>query len=168
MRLDVRPLLRGEISRMDLSFTLNPPAPDGITFPDGADLSGVLEMRAGYMTLDARITVRYAGFCARCLSPVTGVFEVPFNRTAVTKGTLTEEQEDENVDEYVITVGGFLDLDDPVCETVVLSFPSRLLCSDDCPGLCPRCGKPRREGSCGCPEEKAVPGQVRLKDFMSD
>jgi uncharacterized protein len=41
-------------------------------------------------------------------------------------------------------------VDDVVREQVLLDLPLRVLCSDDCMGLCPRCGADRNAGSCGC------------------
>ena len=35
-------------------------------------------------------------------------------------------------------------------EAILLALPSNPVCADDCPGLCPRCGKRLAEGPCGC------------------
>jgi uncharacterized protein len=44
-------------------------------------------------------------------------------------------------------------------EQFLLALPVKPLCDEDCPGLCPRCGKPLREGPCGCAVEE---GDTRL------
>ena len=37
-------------------------------------------------------------------------------------------------------------------EDVVLNLPSKVLCKDDCKGLCPQCGKNLNDGPCDCKE----------------
>ena len=157
MNLDLRPMLRGETNRITMDFLLEPDELYGVSFPDGIHVVGEVTNRGGYMRLLATADVPYTGECARCLDPVSGVFSLPFERTVVTEGTLTEEQEEENVDEFVILQSGVLDIDDAVRESLVLSFPMRLLCDEECLGLCPKCGKPRRDGACGCPEKERDP-----------
>lgn len=168
MNLDLRPLLKGETVRMDVDACIEPEAPAGVELTDRAHLVGEVTNRGGYMRLAATASVPYRGACARCLDPVTGVFSVPFERTIVTEGTLTEEQLEEDVDEYLVLNDGMLDADDAVREALVLSFPMRLLCSEDCPGLCPMCGKPLREGKCGCDTREIDPRWAVLASVRFD
>lgn len=168
MNLDLRPMLRGETNRIVVDFLLEPEALDGVVFPEAARVSGEITNRGGYMRLVASAEIPYSGECSRCLDPVNGVYVLPFERTVVTEGTLTEEQEEDNVDEFVIIEGGFLDIDDAVREALILSFPMRLLCSEDCEGLCPKCGKPKREGACGCVEKEIDPRWAVLASLRFD
>jgi uncharacterized protein len=43
-----------------------------------------------------------------------------------------------------------LELDESLREELILAYPEKILCCDDCRGLCPRCGKNLNEGECGC------------------
>ena len=43
-----------------------------------------------------------------------------------------------------------LDIDDFVTTFLISSFPSKVLCRDDCKGLCTKCGANLNEGECGC------------------
>ena len=61
------------------------------------------------------------------------------------------------MDEYAVIENGGLALDELVREELLLCFPTRFLCSPDCPGLCPKCGKPLRLGDCGCPKREPDP-----------
>ncbi|UVT21820.1 MAG: DUF177 domain-containing protein [Nitrospira sp.] len=60
----------------------------------------------------------------------------------------TEEQND---DLYYFT-GDHLELAPMLREQLILAAPMHPLCSEDCLGLCPRCGKDLNEGPCGCVE----------------
>ena len=48
-------------------------------------------------------------------------------------------------------------LEDVVREQVLLSLPSRTLCTADCKGLCPRCGQNLNQAKCTCDEAPADP-----------
>ena len=166
MRLDMRPMLRGEISRIAVDDWLCPDPIQGVTFEGDAHVVGEVTNEAGYMRLLLEATVPYHGVCARCLAPVDDVFRMRFERTVAAEGTLSVEQMEENVDEYVIIEHGELDLDEELREALILSFPMRLLCAEDCPGLCPRCGKPRREGPCSCPTKEPDPRLAVLRTLL--
>ena len=45
------------------------------------------------------------------------------------------------------------DLEDIVRTVFVLNLDSKLLCKEDCKGLCPQCGKNLNDGPCNCRKE---------------
>ena len=145
MVVDVAPLLRGEVKKISIDYMLTPEQIDSVSFDD-AHVVGVLTDNSGYMRLKLQATLSYHGECARCLAPIDGVFSLDFERTVTTEGTIDEERLEELVDEYVVLNGHELSIDDTLCEELVLSFPPRLLCTEDCQGLCPKCGKSKNEG----------------------
>ena len=167
MVVDVAPLLRGEVKKIDIDYMLSPEQIDTVSFED-ARVVGVLTDNSGYMRLKLQASLSYHGECARCLAPVSGVFSLDFERTVTTEGTIDAERLEELEDEYVVLDGHELSVDDALREELVLSFPSRLLCSEDCLGLCPKCGKPKREGDCGCPTREIDPRLAVLANFFDD
>ena len=166
MVLDMRPMLRGEVDRIAIDYQLTPELPMGVASDGDARVEGTVTDEAGYMRLSLTATVAYHTECARCLEPVSGEFAVSLERTVAAEGTLTEEQLEENVDEYAVIEDGKLDLDETIREELLLSFPMRVFCSEDCPGLCPKCGKPRRLGDCGCPTFEPDPRLAILKTLF--
>ena len=66
------------------------------------------------------------------------------------------EQEEEPDDQYQYQ-GNQLELAPMLREHVILSMPMQPLCSDDCLGLCARCGKNLNEGPCQCAAEPPIP-----------
>ena len=66
------------------------------------------------------------------------------------------EQEEEPDDQYQYQ-GNQLELAPMLREHVILSAPMQPLCSDDCLGLCARCGKNLNEGPCQCAAEQPIP-----------
>ena len=44
----------------------------------------------------------------------------------------------------------FVDLTANMREDIILELPQRVLCAEDCKGLCPHCGKDLNKGPCRC------------------
>lgn len=80
------------------------------------------------------------------------------------------EAEEQNDDLYYFT-GDHLELGPMLREQLILASPMHPLCSEDCRGLCARCGKDLNEGACRCGEEPTgSPFQVlrTMKDKLRD
>lgn len=58
-----------------------------------------------------------------------------------------------------------LDVASLLWEQFLLALPVKPLCNENCPGLCPRCGKPLREGPCGCAADEGDPRLAVLKNL---
>jgi uncharacterized protein len=43
-----------------------------------------------------------------------------------------------------------IDLDEDIRQEIILDYPLKPLCSQNCKGLCPKCGKNLNEGGCSC------------------
>ena len=166
MIIDVAPLLRGEVNRLEIDYALSPSELDGVSFDSDARVRGAITDNAGYMRLALRAELPYTTECSRCLCPVEGIFEMDFERTVATEGMLTEEQIADNVDEYVIVEHGKLDIDEELVETLLLEFPTKIVCSEDCEGLCPVCGNPKRDG-CSCVDKEVDPRMAPLAKLLA-
>ncbi len=168
MILEMGSLLRGETNKIDFEYYLTPTPLYRINFKGDAHVVGHITDNAGYMRLYATATLAYSSECDRCLEPVDGEYTLEFERTVADEGTLTEEQIDDNVDEYVIVSNGKLDIDEQLTEAILLEFPRKILCSDDCPGLCPKCGKNLKYGDCSCPKREIDPRLAVLASLLDD
>ena len=120
------------------------------------------------MRLIAKAHLAYASLCDRCLEPTSHVFVLEFERTVAAEGTLTEEQIEDNVDEFVIIEKGKLDIDEQLTEALLLDFPRKILCSEDCPGMCFKCGKLLKYGACGCNTKEIDPRLAVLANLKLD
>lgn len=68
-----------------------------------------------------------------------------------------EAEPEEELDDQYHYQGNQLELAPMLREHVILSAPMQPLCSDDCLGLCARCGKNLNEGPCQCVAELPTP-----------
>ena len=110
------------------------------------------------MNLNAEATIAYASSCARCLEDISGTFILKFNRIVANSGTLQNEQSDG----FIVAKNGLLDIDRELVEDLLLEFPSRLLCKEECAGLCPNCAKNLNFGPCDCPKKKEIDPRLAI------
>jgi len=89
------------------------------------------EMRVLYTKTHVKTTTECR--CSRCLVRYEQVFERDFD----IKYSLDNEEQ-------------HIDLTKDIREEIILGYPLKFLCKDDCLGLCAECGKNLNEGSCQC------------------
>ena len=98
---------------------------------------------AGILHLTARIEAEMICICDRCgeLFDSTKVTDVDV--------VLTEEESADNPELFVVE-GGEIDLDEVLSTCFILDMETKFLCSENCKGLCPTCGKNLNLGPCRC------------------
>ena len=172
MKLDLRPLLAGErLLTFDYELSLDIDPEDtssflyGVSFPSPMKVVGDITNTAGYMRMRLEMSVDYTTECARCLSYVSGKFSLDLEKTVAPRSLLLDLDEDK-LDDYAIIEDGFLDLDQQLREQIEMEFPVRFLCREDCLGLCPKCGKDKNEGECGCVTKEIDPRMEPLRALL--
>ncbi len=143
---------------------------DDVTVTSPVVVSGQVVNRAGYMVLTEEAVISYRTRCARCLTDVESstAFRVE-KPVADEKGPMSLENRDN--DDYVQIKDGKLDLDAVICDEILLSFPMRILCKDDCKGLCAGCGADLNTEVCRCTKKEIDPrfaSLAALLDSMPD
>ena len=93
--------------------------------------------------------------CARCLKPVAADIEVQFDLG-------TEDEKKDYIDGYN------LDVDRLVHDEAMLVWPERILCREDCRGLCISCGQNLNNGSCDCKRTDLDPRMAKILDIFSN
>jgi uncharacterized protein len=121
------------------------PAFGSYRFPKPARV--VLEVRrlGSGVEVDGTIDVAWAGECDRCLGEVGRPLHIE-----VSEQFSPSDDPMPFADNNVLE-GQLLDVADLVRQLIDSALPIALLCSEDCPGLCAQCGKPRRGAGCTCP-----------------
>ena len=123
----------------------------GNSFPvtEPVTAEGQVRNTAGVLVMTGSITTTIHGTCDRCASEFSRDEDIPIDVVLV-----TELANEENEDEWVFPLeGDSADLDDIVRTVFVLNLDSKLLCKEDCKGLCHRCGKNLNDGPCNCQKE---------------
>ena len=123
----------------------------GVSYPVSEPVlaQGTVRNTAGVLMMEGQVSTTIHGICDRCAGPFDREVRFPIHVVLV-----TELANEENEDEWVFPLeGDSADLDDIVRTVFVLNLDSKLLCKEDCKGLCPRCGKNLNEGPCNCQKE---------------
>lgn len=109
------------------------------------------------------IAVVLQATCSRCLREFPLSIVAPVEGFYVAPGHDDEIPEEQEVGPIV---EGSVDLMDQILSALALELPFAPLHSDDCPGICPRCGADLVDGPCGCqPVAPDSPFAV-LKDLL--
>ena len=103
--------------------------------------------------------------CDRCLEQVS--VKIPYHIKKKLDMKLTEEERINDLDESSYLTGMDLDVDRLVYLEVLMGWPLKTLCSEDCKGICKSCGKNLNEGPCGCAEEPKDPRMAAISDIFS-
>lgn len=87
-------------------------------------------------------TVRFQ--CDRCLADVDREFKIRYAGSYYLEGMVNPPED------YLSYFNGLVDITEGVEEEVLLNLPSRVLCKEDCKGICPICGIDLNYGECNC------------------
>ena len=100
--------------------------------------------------------------CGRCLAeficPLVSEFALTYTGDRPGAPETAEPQEKElDADEVGLIYfrGEEIDLTEGIQEQVILAFPLRPVCRENCKGLCARCGADLNHGDCRCPPPAA-------------
>jgi uncharacterized protein len=127
--------------------------------------------RSGRVILvKSRVEARVKCICARCLDPfaLTLTSEIRASLRPKLDPLLAPPEEielrrdDLETDFYE---GEEVDLSPLVQDQVLLTLPAKVICREDCRGLCQRCGKNLNRETCQCSVAEIDPRLAALKNF---
>ena len=159
-----------------------------IDLPDGLDFGGqkflfpeglVASAEAGWLEeslLSVRVSVDAVlkGECARCLADaqlaISDELVYLYYLRGLELGKDTKIESDDGFMPVEIDFWGrTISLSDQIWETLLTLLPVKLLCRDDCAGLCANCGCDLNKGPCSCKAEETDPRFEVLRDaFLSE
>lgn len=116
--------------------------PDVVEFAEPVRIEGTLKNEDDVFVLDAKGQTTMLVACSCCLTPVRK--ELCFDIKERFAHTGRDDDETETF------TGDQIDLADVVRRGIIGELPMKLVCREDCKGLCPICGKNLNEGDCGC------------------
>jgi len=147
MRLNLNDIVGRPGAEKPFQFSLTLPDLPACTMQGPHLASGYVVNVAGALELRGQVQVTMICTCDRCMTPFQVEETLPV--TAYLAETLTDE---ENPDIFLLE-GGAVDLDEIFTTIFLLDRESKVVCSEDCEGLCPTCGANLNEGACACNRE---------------
>jgi uncharacterized protein len=108
--------------------------------------------------VQGRLQTSHQVQCSRCLEQATLQLELSVEELFIYPPTPKAE--------YAVHEDGVLNLAPLLREETILQMPIRVLCSADCQGLCPECGKNLNNGACSCVQDDIDPRLAVLKQLQ--
>ena len=92
--------------------------------------------------VSGKTVLKFMAECDRCLSEFEREYSYEFSHICVRGHS--------DNDDYIIVEDNSLDLDETAISDSLLQLPTKILCREDCRGLCYVCGQNLNEGECDC------------------
>jgi len=125
------------------------------------NVSGAVVNRAGILLLHLDLETELHLVCDRCLDE--------FERTKhVTYDVCVADHSEEDCDEIIVCPDDQLELDELVMTAFVLAQESKILCKEDCKGLCQICGVNRNASTCNCEQDTIDPRLEVLRKLLEE
>lgn len=145
---------------------------------DGAvALAGPVEARVkatnvgSSILLEGKVFAEIKLACSRCLEVFLLPAEIGFTEeichASNEQAYLADHPEAEEEKDYAVFTSDEVDLEPLVGEQVVLALPMKPLCSEECKGLCPGCGRNLNLEKCTCDLEPVDPRLAGLAQFLN-
>ena len=146
-------------------------------FPDGFHvLAKVRWLDEGMLLTELSVEAALVAECARCLEPVNleisdklmYLYQLRGDESGLDSDLdlESETQYDDFMPVELEFFGRVLDIMPQIQESIYTLLPSKILCREDCAGLCPVCGKNLNEGPCSCVNEDVDPRLEALRNFV--
>ena len=161
-------LNEGRVIRRQADLTLETLEYPFGSFPivEKAPLSLVIENTGKrVLRLSGRVSLTVIIPCARCLEDVRTPLDLDFEIEVDMKQS--EEERLEALDESDFINGYNLDVDKLVYGEALLNWPSRVLCKEDCKGLCKVCGQNLNRMTCSCDSTELDPRMAKIRNIFS-
>src|SRR3954454_15833356 len=154
MRIELQNLEggKGDFAHVYGPEELNP-VDERVSLTAPAAVNGKARLSGNEVFVNGHLDTRAQVECDRCLKPV----ELPVKADFTLEYINDSEYESSQVAalteaEMSVSVfdGKAIDVDEIVKEQILLAVPTRMLCREDCKGICPECGTDRNLGECNC------------------
>ncbi len=158
---------KGDFAHVYQPDDLNP-VDERVSLTQPATVSGKVRLAGNEVFVNGHIEARAQVECDRCLQPVETPVNADFALEYIS-GSEYESSETAELTEAEMSVSVFdgkaIEVDEIVKEQIVLAVPTRMLCREDCKGICPECGTDRNTGDCSCATNDIDPRWAALKNL---
>lgn len=106
--------------------------------------------------------------CDRCLTEVPVEFDLKFAKNVKLDEAEESAEEAEAYDEANYIDGYHLDVDKLIYNEILIGWPMKILCCEDCKGICSVCGQNLNEGTCNCEDTGLDPRMSVIRDVFKN
>ena len=102
--------------------------------------------------------------CSRCLEDVPTDIHFSIDKELTLNGP---EVKDEEMEETDYLIGLDLDIDKLIYGEILVNWPMKVLCKEDCKGICKVCGMNLNKGNCDCQRTELDPRMAAIQDVFN-
>lgn len=135
---------------------------DGIRFLSkiGIDLQVTRVLKEVTVTGNVQLSIQTS--CSRCVEPVRIELSPYVSLVLSPADKISDEDDDLEHETYR---DDEIDLSNYLMEQIAISLPIKVVCNEDCKGLCTICGTNLNQETCTCESEKVNPRFAILKNL---
>ena len=116
--------------------------------------------------LEGKGTITVLIPCSRCLENVEVPISIEISEEIDMK--LTDQERIESLDESSYIQDKQLDTEKLLHNEILIRWPMRVLCKENCKGICSRCGANLNQGSCDCDTADLDPRMAVINDIFKN
>jgi uncharacterized protein len=162
MKVDISDILAVNGASKEVGYKGEPPErePTEGCFIDGdIAFSGTLTNNNGILHLDGSLDASCSSVCYRCLGEARTPLKLKIEEDFINSA-------DAGQNDMYPYEGKILDISKALNDNIILNLPLKHLCSDQCKGLCSKCGGNLNEVQCGCVDDMIDPRMEGLNKFF--
>jgi uncharacterized protein len=140
---------------------------EGVTYAEPVEVDFNLVGKEHDVKLEGRFSTRLMLTCHRCLVVFERRLEQEVDLLFIPRDEMPDQIDVELADEEM-NIASYLDVIDlaqVIEEQVALALPMKILCDDECKGICPHCGINLNRGECKCEGKPLDDRLLVLKDI---
>lgn len=166
MKISLNEIIEGQKLYLDLNVDVKlnvNDLGDEISVISPVSFLGKIINQSGKILLIGKYSCDIEFICHRCLDHFTRKVQGNIEERLV----LDDSEESETEDFYSIN-NSKIDLREIIEDSLILSLPIKVICDDNCKGLCPICGANLNSDQCTCTEDKIDPRLAKLKELLQN
>ncbi len=168
MKINVAKVNRNEVETAHydleekfLSFQIGP---DILAYKEPVHVQLQVSNTGKSLLVQGKIHTNLAAVCSRCLEGFPYPIELTFEDEWVPASRATTEQQED----CFLFEGEEIEITERITEQIILALPMKFLCSNECRGLCPKCGKNLNLQQCACAEDDIDPRFAKLTQWSAE
>lgn len=136
---------QGKDFNFDISFDLDNSLIEdkNYQFLTPVTVKGVINYSNDVLKIDSEVNFKLLVVCDNCGESFEKDIKFDLNEKFI------EQYDSHNEEDYLIKQT-CVEIDKPVIDNLLLNIPTKMLCKEDCKGLCAVCGKNKNFSTCSC------------------
>lgn len=124
----------------------------------------VVNVDAKHLNISCNTSLDVVIPCDRCLEDVDLSFNISIDKSfKINDGVIKDEDDD-----ISFINEGKLDVDRLLFDEILVDWPSKVLCKNDCKGICPKCGANLNTSPCDCDKSVIDPRMAKFQDVFKE